>query len=73
MRPQRELEVFAAFVHGALAALHTLGVVYNLRKGNYVQAGIHGAAMGYDLWATEKHAQKALNPDSLPGRLSAEG
>jgi hypothetical protein len=56
-----DLEVLAVFVHGSLAALHVLGVVYNARRGNRGDVAIHAAAAGYDLWATWKHARKVRN------------
>ena len=49
------IHVFGAFVHGMLVFGHSLGVVYNLRRKNWIQAGIHTATMGYDLWAVNHH------------------
>lgn len=57
----RELDALGAFVHGALAFGHALGLVYNARRGNKVDVAVHGAALLYDLWAARKHYL-----DSLP-------
>ena len=40
---KEELNKLAAFVHGSLFALHTLGMFYNLKKKNWIPASIHGA------------------------------
>ena len=40
---QKELNNLAIFTHGALCALHGLGMVYNLKKRNYSAACIHAA------------------------------
>ncbi|HEY2931493.1 MAG TPA: hypothetical protein VGK99_07075 [Acidobacteriota bacterium] len=55
LKGERDLQSLAIFVHGALASLHMLGVIYNLRRKNWAQAGIHGAAAAYDAWATSNH------------------
>lgn len=55
MNDRRELESLAVFVHGALAALHTLGVVYNIRQRNKVDVVVHAAAAIYDFAAARKH------------------
>ena len=39
----KELNNLAIFTHGALFALHTLGMFYNLKRKNYLAASIHGA------------------------------
>jgi len=53
----RELELLAAFVHGALAFGHALGLVYNVRRRQWVDAAAHAAALIYDTRATVKHAR----------------
>lgn len=63
-RNDHELQVLGAFVHGTLAALHGLGLVYNLRKKNYLDASIHAAAMAYDTWATYKHVNAVKGEDA---------
>ena len=40
---EKEIQTLAAFVHGALAGLHTLGAVYNFKRKNYTAAMIHTA------------------------------
>lgn len=62
MKPgARELDVLAAFVHGSLAALHLLGLIYNVRIGkrNRLDAAAHLCAMGYDGMAAWRHAKRA--------------
>ena len=50
-----ELESYASFVHGFLAAFHVLGAVYNAKKKNWWQVGVHVVVTGYDIWAFRKH------------------
>ncbi len=54
----KEQEGFATFVHGALCGLHSLSVLYNLKKRNYTDAIIHGVVAIYDLGATLHHRNK---------------
>jgi hypothetical protein len=58
---EREMETIAVFVHGALAALHILGMIYNARKGNKLDTVCHGLAAGYDIYATQKHMRRCGN------------
>lgn len=58
MREKIELQLLASFVHGILFGFHVLGVVYNVRKGNRLDATIHTLAGGYDLWAMNKHIRQ---------------
>lgn len=58
---EREMETLAVFVHGLLAGLHTLGAIYNWRKGNRVDTAMHGVAAVYDVWATSKHMRRIGN------------
>jgi hypothetical protein len=51
-------------VHGALAALHALGVVYNFKKGNKFDTAVHSLAFVYDLHSTVKHHKQAKNSKS---------
>lgn len=52
---ERQLQELGVFVHGALCALHLLGVVYNLRRGNRFDTAIHGVAALYDGHAVLTH------------------
>ncbi|HEV8130121.1 MAG TPA: hypothetical protein VGQ81_02640, partial [Acidobacteriota bacterium] len=54
-RGERDLQCLGIFVHGALASLHALGFLYNLRRRNWFDAGMHSAAAIYDAWATSQH------------------
>lgn len=59
MREQREMQFFAALIHGLLAAGHGLGLVYNIRKKNWMDVAVHSVASTYDLWAMQKHLARA--------------
>ena len=54
-----ELQLLAAFVHGALFGLHALGVAYNVKRKNWQAAAIHFSVGLWDGIATFKHVQKA--------------
>ena len=56
---ERELQALGIFVHGVLVGLHALGIVYNLRKRNWLDVAAHAGAGAYDFWATGRHV-KAL-------------
>lgn len=55
MKTNPEIQALATFVHGSLAALHGLGVVYNAARGNRKDAIIHAAAFTYDCACTVRH------------------
>lgn len=55
VRGERDIESLAVFVHGVLAGLHALGIVYNMKRRNWFDVAAHSAAMSYDIWATAKH------------------
>jgi DNA-binding IclR family transcriptional regulator len=57
MDPRHETHVLAAGVHGALVALHTLGVAYNARRGNRWQLWAHVAGVAFSVYATVHHAR----------------
>lgn len=59
MNVQRETHTLAAFVHGALTALHTLGAVYNIRKGNRWQTIAHVAGIAFSVHSTIHHVTEA--------------
>ena len=56
-----ELEVLSTFVHGSLFFGHSLGVVSNIRKKNYLDVVAHSLAGAYDLFATISHYKKMKN------------
>lgn len=45
---KKDIETLAAFVHGALTTLHTLGVIYNYKNKNYSATFIHLAVGVWD-------------------------
>ena len=51
----RRMAELGVFVHGVLAGLHLLGVVYNLRKRNYWDVVVHAIAVSYDTWSVSRH------------------
>ena len=54
-RHEEDTAVLAMFVHGSLAALHLLGVIYNLKRRNWKTACFHISAFAFDLWACYEH------------------
>src|SRR4029434_10950314 len=55
VRNPPELHALGCFVHGALAALHTLGAVYNCRRRNWWDVAAHIAAALYDARSVRHH------------------
>lgn len=53
-----EIEPLAAFVHGSLASLHLLGLIYNIRRRNRLDIVAHGLGVLYDLRAMRHHLRK---------------
>lgn len=76
VREPPELHSLGCFVHGALAALHTLGAVYNCRRRNWWDVAAHVAAALYDArsahhhYRTERIARRRVSPAraALPSR-----
>lgn len=58
MAKSNEVHLLGVFVHGALSALHALGLVYNLRRKNTLDVAMHGAALIYSLHATTHHCRE---------------
>jgi hypothetical protein len=54
-REPPELHALACLVHGALAALHALGAVYNYRRKNWRDVAAHTAAALYDAHSAHHH------------------
>ena len=61
MNERKELQILAAFVHGWLAFGHLLGLAYNIKKGNRLDAILHSVVLAYDLSAVAKHAREVVN------------
>ena len=56
------IHILAAFCHGALAALHALGIGYNLKRAqsnpkNWVDVLAHALGETYALWSVKSHAE----------------
>lgn len=60
---ERTLQELALFVHSVLFTFHGLGLLYNLRRKNWVDSSIHLFAGGYDLWAVRKHIRALKEKD----------
>ena len=55
---EQEIQMLGTYVHGALSALHALGIIYNLKRENYWDAVFHCAWFVYDADATRRHYKK---------------
>lgn len=55
---ENEIQLLAAYVHGALTALHGLGLAYNLKRSNWQAAAIHAGVGIWDCVATYQHYKK---------------
>jgi len=53
----RQMQELGVFVHGMLASLHALGIVYNAKRSNRAETVIHSGALAFSLWAMTKHIQ----------------
>lgn len=73
-KAEQNIECLASFVHGLLAGLHALGIVYNIKRRNWLGAAAHSAGMSYDIWATVEHIDAwerlSARPSGLPARQS---
>jgi len=69
LRAEQDVQYLATFVHGVLAALHALGIAYNVKRRNWFDVAAHSAAMTYDIWATAKHLD-ALGRLTTPPRIT---
>lgn len=57
--PNREIHTLSCFVHGVLAAFHTLGALYNARKNNGWQTVAHVAGLAFSTYGTVHHYHEA--------------
>lgn len=55
-----EMETLAACVHSALAVLHALSFVYNVRQGNKFDASVHAFGVLYDGVSAYRHRERAI-------------
>jgi len=63
-KPQKELHILGAFVHGCLTSLHALGLVYNLRKEkHWWQAACHAGALAFSANAVYHHIKEAQDEE----------
>ena len=61
---KKDLHTIATFVHGSLFSLHTLGLVYNVKRHNYKTALFHAGAAIFDLLCTKEHMDVTMNKKS---------
>ncbi len=57
MEREREIETLAIAVHGALASLHLLSLLYNARRRNVGDCIAHGLGVLYDANAVRLHGR----------------
>ena len=57
-----DIEQIAAFAHGAMAALHGIGALYNLKHNNKIMTAFHVGAALIDgaAWLEHPHNEKML-------------
>lgn len=55
---KNDLEEIASFVHGTLAGLHLLGVLYNAKRGNWWSVAIHASVFVFDTKSAIEHAKE---------------
>lgn len=72
MSSRREIHCLAAFVHGALAAFHVLGAVYNIRKGkgNRWQTVAHVAGIAFSAHSTMHHVRETQRETECKNSLT---
>lgn len=59
MNSEVELETLATAAHGGMCALHALGLLWNIRKGNRRWAAFHLVAAFLSFKATRDHNAEA--------------
>jgi hypothetical protein len=62
----KELEVLAAAVHGGIMGGNLLGILWNLRRGNWTWVGIHTAGVIAHAVAVRQHAKNVASADGPP-------
>lgn len=63
MSKPKELHLLACFCHGALSALHLLGLIYNLKRKNKIDVIVHAWALGYSMKSTRWHHRVCTGKD----------
>ena len=53
--PNSELHGIACYTHGILTGIHSIGVVYNVRRKNWWDVLAHTLALAYSLRSTAHH------------------
>ena len=69
---RQEVHSLACFVHGALTALHLLGMIYNGKRKNWWDVGMHGLGAAYSVKATLHHAERTKRVLPSTFRSSSE-
>ncbi len=68
VKGEYDIHLLSAFVHGALTGLHALGVLYNVKRRNWLDVVAHSLALGYDAHAMRKHIITAKRIEGILGR-----
>lgn len=51
----KEVHTLACFVHGMAAALHIIGIVYNIRRRNWFDVAAHAFSVTYGIRSVHNH------------------
>lgn len=54
-KDERHVEKLATYVHGSLTTLHTIALLHNIRRRNWIDTAVHGTFIVYDLVSTYRH------------------
>ena len=57
MSAHHDLHGLACAVHGALVALHLLGLAYGVKRKNYGDAAVHAGAACFSIHAALHHVE----------------
>lgn len=59
MADRREVHELSIFVHGVLSGLHLLGVVYGIKRKNWLDVAAHTFGVAFSVRATVHHTKEA--------------
>lgn len=60
---ERQIHALGVFVHGALTALHLLGIVFNAKRRQWADVAIHSGGVIYSAGAVNRHYWKSQVSD----------
>lgn len=73
MKGNRDTHEIACFVHGVLVAFHALGLLYNVKRRNWLDVGAHSLGVAYDLKSVHHHYTEANESSVLHTPFDEEG